>query len=276
VIEAVHPHAADEAPPFEATPWPFTDESAIRRVNSEAVLLLGGGRALLMQLAHPQVAAGVAAHSHYRCDRIGRLLRTLRPMYAIAFGTPGQGLAAAWRVNALHEHVRGEGYHATDPALLAWVLATLIDSALTVHQRFIGPLAPEEATRYYGDMLEVGRLLRVPEGALPSDLLGFRHYRIHMVQTLEVSHTAREMAGELFEPLPGSGPLLPLAGEITAGLLPARLRREYGLAWDPVRASALAVAASTSRAVLPYLPRPLRRTPRFLMPATGIREPRAT
>jgi uncharacterized protein (DUF2236 family) len=247
-------------------PWPFTEASALRRVHSEGVLLLGGGRALLMQIAHPLVARGVAEHSDYRFDRLGRLLRTLRPMYAIAFGTPQQGRAAAERVNALHEEVRGDGYRATDPELLAWVLATLIDSSLLVHDRFVRPLQAEEAEQYYRDMLRVGELLRVPPGALPAGLDGFRDDLDSMVAALEVSDVARAIAHQLFQPLPGSGPLLPLAREVTAGLLPRRLRRQYGFQWGPVRAALLETTSATSRGLLPLVPPKLRQPPWFVMP----------
>lgn len=246
---------------------PFTADSAIQRVHGEGVLLLGGGRALLMQLAHPLVARGVAEHSDYRADRLGRLLRTLRPMYAIVFGTPAQAHDAARRVNALHERVRGVDYRATDPLLLAWVLATLIDSALVVHRRFLGPLGSAEEQRYYDDMLRAGALLRVPADALPVDVPGFRRYLDDMVASLEVTDEARALTSTLFKPLPASGPLMPLTRELTAGLLPPRLRREYGLSWGPTRAATLEVASAVSRRVLPLAPRPLRRPPSFLMPA---------
>lgn len=246
--------------------WPFTDRSAIRRVNAEGVLLLGGGRALLMQLAHPLVARGVAEHSDYRRDRIGRLLRTLRPVYAIAFGTPAQGREAAARVNAVHELVRGEGYRAKDPALLAWVLATLIDSALLVHDRFVRRLSEEETQHYYEDMLQLGALFATPRHALPGDVPGFRQYVEEMVGGLVVTEEARTIADQLFEPLAGTGPLLPFAREVTAGLLPPSLRRQYGMRWDPARAALLDVAASISRGLVPLLPQQLRWPPWFLMP----------
>jgi uncharacterized protein (DUF2236 family) len=220
-----------------------------------------------MQLAHPLIARGVAEHSGYRSDRLGRLLRTLRPMYAIAFGTPEQAHDAARRVNLVHERVRGPSYNAADPDLLGWVLATLIDSALVTYRRFVGPLSPYEEQRYYEDMRAVGALLQMPGDALPLDLPVFHTYVEEMVSTLAVAEEARSLARELFEPLPGSGPLLLFTRELTAGLLPPRLRRQYGLSWGPAREAALEVAAMTSRTLLPFLPPSLRRPPWFLMPA---------
>ena len=93
------------------------------------MILVGGGRALLMQIAHP-VAQGVAEHSEWRRDRFGRLLRTLRPMFAIVFGNAEELREAARGVNAVHRGVTGRGYDAVDPELLLWVHATLVDTAL--------------------------------------------------------------------------------------------------------------------------------------------------
>ncbi|MXW23090.1 MAG: DUF2236 domain-containing protein, partial [Chloroflexi bacterium] len=105
---------------------PFAPDAAIRDVDGEAVILGGGGRALLMQIAHPLVAQGVAEHSEWRANRYGRLLRTLRPMFAIVFGNAAEVRDAARGVNAVHRGVTGAGYHAGDPELLLWVHATLV------------------------------------------------------------------------------------------------------------------------------------------------------
>src|SRR5271170_722788 len=109
------------------------------RVHREAVLLLGGRRALLMQIAHPAVAAAVADHSDFKRDPFGRLRRTVETMFTLAFGTPADAQAAYRRVDSVHGRVRGEipaptgttaaPYDARDPELLLWVQATLIDTA---------------------------------------------------------------------------------------------------------------------------------------------------
>lgn len=199
-----------------------------------------------MQIAHPSVAAAVAEHSNYRHDRWGRLLRTVRPMYAIIFGTPEQAVASAASVNRLHEVVRGPGYRATDPELLAWVLATLIDTAIRVHERFVGPLPGLEVDRYYADAIRAGALLGVPSWALPPDFNAFTEYMAAHVASLEVSEEARTIARDLFRPLPGTGPAIELARRLTGGLLPPRLRAAYGLGWSPGE-QALLVGAALSR-----------------------------
>src|SRR5205809_350419 len=112
-------------------PGLYADDSITRRVNRENVLMLGGGRALLMQLAHPKVAAGVDEHSDFRKRPVYRLRRTIRLTMAIVFGDRETALAAARSVNRVHQHVRGESYSALDTDLLLWVHATMVDTAET-------------------------------------------------------------------------------------------------------------------------------------------------
>src|SRR6202023_757895 len=95
----------------------YSDDSITRRVNRENILLLGGGRALLMQLAHPKVAAGGDDHSDFRTRPIRRLRRTVVMTRAIVFGERETALAAARSVNQAHGRVQGEDYRALDPDL---------------------------------------------------------------------------------------------------------------------------------------------------------------
>src|SRR5207244_13273917 len=91
-------------------------------------LCLGWGPPLLMQLAHPMVAAGVDEHSDFRTRPIQRLRRTVRMTMAIVFGDRETALTAARAVNKAHGKVRGRDYRALDPELLQWVHAALVDS----------------------------------------------------------------------------------------------------------------------------------------------------
>src|SRR5436190_4864368 len=127
----------------------FGPDSVTWRVNREGALLLGGGRALLLQVAHPLVAAGVSQHSNYREDPFGRLYRTLDTVTAIVFGSTPTAKEAAARLHRVHTRVKGEAgdgtpYVATDPALIMWVHATLVDTSLLVYERYIGHLPDEE------------------------------------------------------------------------------------------------------------------------------------
>lgn len=252
----------------------FDDDSMIRRVNREGVLLLGGGRALLMQLAHPLVARGVAEHSDFRADKLGRLHRTLEPTYAIVFGTPEEAHTAAARIAAAHERVRGAGYRAADPELLLWVQATLIDTSIETYARFVGPLGPDDRQRYYQDAWRMAELLGVTAAVWPTDYVAFEDYISRMIAGLTVSDDARRLAAILFGPEPAVlAPALAAAREVTAELLPPSLRRQYGFRDDPARGGAFRLAASLSRTVLPHLPPIVRRPPaRYLSQASTLRQ----
>jgi uncharacterized protein (DUF2236 family) len=257
---------AAESAPGSSGLRPFPPDSAVRRVHSEGALLLGGGRALLMQIAHPAVARGVAEHSNYATERWKRLLRTLRPMYAIVFGNERQAAAAVEGLNGVHKRVRGVGYDALDADLLLWVLATLIETSLEMHARFVRPLTTSESAAYYADMCRVGLLLQVPEEHLPANLTAFRAYFEATVAGLRVSDDARGIADELLQRTPLNAAFMTPLRLITAGTLPPTLRQQYGLDWGNKREKALQTLESVSRAVVPHLPARLRQPPWFLMP----------
>src|SRR6267143_5595392 len=127
----------------------YSESSITRRVNRENILLLGGGRALLMQLAHAKVAAGVDEHSDFRSHPIRRLRRTIRMTMAIVFGDRETALGAARAVNQVHANVRGRDYRALDPDLLLWVHATLMDTALVTYETFVKTLLAREREDFY-------------------------------------------------------------------------------------------------------------------------------
>lgn len=215
-------------------PGLFPDDSIIRTVNRENVLLLGGGRALLMQLAHPKVAAGVDEHSDFRRRPISRLRRTIRMIMAVVFGDRDTALAAARRINQVHSRVRGAGYEALDPELLLWVHATLVDTALVTYETFVRPLSADDAERFYQEMTALGKLLGIPADKFPVSLANFNGYmESSMLGPVRVEQLARELARHVLRPrlrlVPG-GAMIPFE-IVTTGLLPPTLREQYGLAW---------------------------------------------
>ncbi len=117
---------------------PLSKRSIAWEVNAEpATVFVGGGRALLMQVAHPSVGAGVEQHSSYARDPWGRLFRTLDIMMKLSFGTPEVSARQARVLHNMHRRVTGttdtgERYHALDTGLQLWVWATLVDTAAAV------------------------------------------------------------------------------------------------------------------------------------------------
>ncbi|HKC18322.1 MAG TPA: oxygenase MpaB family protein [Candidatus Dormibacteraeota bacterium] len=212
----------------------FTDDQVIRRVNRENVLLLGGGRALLMQLAHPKVAAGVDEHSDFRQRPMYRLRRTVRLTMAIVFGDRETAMAAARNVNRVHARVKGPDYHALDPDLLLWVHATLVDSALATYETFVRPLSARQRQDFYEQMNTAAQLLGVPPARFPPTFAAFRDYIDSMItDELRVGQIAFELSRLVLRPrvmrIPGVM-FVPLE-LVTTGLLPVLLREQYRLGW---------------------------------------------
>lgn len=258
-----------------------TPDSVNWRVNGEISLLLGWGRAILLQIAHPKVAAGVADHSQFRASsagaRIIRFQHTVSTMLELNFGTVDEAWLAARRIDGIHgrvvgtladdvgNHAGGTAYFARDPELLRWVYATLVDSFIRTYELFVGPLTSVEKDQYCRESVVIGPMLGIPDGFLPSchaDLLAYMRDLIGSGQIC-VGPTARDLASHILAPpIPIVGvPLMALAKLPIVGLLPEPIRSGYGLPWDPRREMTLVVAASVVRSLQKRLPPTIHRWP---------------
>ena len=239
-------------------------------IDREAMLLAGGTCALLMQLAHPAVAAGVAQHSDFRADPFARLRRTLTASYAVVFGTTPRASRALARMNAIHAAVRGTvpetgaEYQAQRPDLLLWVHATLVDTALRIYQRYVADLTDDQAQGYYAESCRVAVRLGIPEGEVPRSLGQLRGWMDEMMRsgTVRVTPTARSLAPAVLYP----GRMLPriawdAAHLVSFSVMPPDIRREYRISWSPARDRAMERLAAGSRRLLPLLPGALREMP---------------
>ena len=243
----------------------FAEESAIRRIGRESALMLGGPRALLMQAAHPRVAAGIVDHSRFREDPWRRLARTMAALYTIVFGTQAEGERMGAIARAAHRRVRGSRdghpYSAADPDLMLWVHSTLVDTGLALYELYVRRLEPAEAGEFYEQMKVVARVFGVPDDVHPATLHDFRAYQRELIHTgtVRVGDDARAIAATVLSPpvpLPLRPALRMLAAQ-TAGLLPGELREQYG-----IRRPLPGTVGSTRR-LLPLLPPQLRRTERL-------------
>lgn len=261
----------------------FAPESVIRRVgNTPVTPFLGGGTAVLLQVAHPLVAVGVAEHSDYRNDLWRRLGRTLRALYLITFGTRAEAERAGAIVQAVHGHVRGRTqttlgrfpkgtpYSADDPELMLWVHGTLVVASLSAYQRFERRLTPLEQEEYYREMAVVAELFGTPASVIPPTLAEFREYFAAELasETIAITQPAREIADVILQaPVPVPIRLFAPAHRLaTAAQLPVELRRAYGLHWTPAHALALPVAASA----LKYTSWPVLVATKHLRPRIGF------
>ena len=268
---------ADRAPPARwahaADPGLFGPGSITWKVNREGVLLLGGGRALLLQVAHPSVAAAVDAHSSYDADPWGRLLRTLTVVTRVTFGDAATSERAARALRRVHGYIAGTrpdgtGYQATQPDLLLWVWATLVQTSLLVYTRYVGDLTPAEIEGFYAEQQRFAVACGVPEGHWPAGYEAFADYFDGMVGGgLAVGPQARRIAdGVLLPRVPApltlpARPSFELLRLTTTGLLPPSLREDYGLAWGPLRERAFRLSTAAARRTVRMVPSKLRHLP---------------
>lgn len=283
-------HVSGPAPAIGGPPSALGPAAVTWKVHREVALLAGWGRAILLQLAHPLVAEGVATHSSFARDPGGgvrRLRATLQAMLTLTFGSEAEARRVAAHINGIHDRVHGETpaacgnlpagtrYSAHDPALLAWVHATLLDSFLVTYELFVGDLTAAERDRYCVESSRIGPLLGIPPGHLPRTHAGLQGYLDVKLGSAEiaVNDTARAVATEIVNPrLPWPArPLIPLARLATAGLLPAPIRDAYGLPWSARRDQALRVVAAASRRALPLVPPLLRYWPAARLAFAGRR-----
>ncbi len=268
------------------------------------MLLLGAGpRALLLQIAHPLVAEGVAAHSDFQEDPWSRLSATVRSYLRIVYGTQDAARDEIRRLNQLHRDIRGPvvdpaarerhgaSYRARDPELSLWVHATLVDSTIATYEAWIEPLPAKRRAQYYEETKPIGLAFGIPADRLPIDIDAFEAYLAGMLGPggpVVVGDTARELADSILRP--PLGPALGAFGEglgsaaprlgawldaIPAaayewlmwpaiGLLPLAVREAYGLRWGLKERLVSAWLVGTWRAWRPILPVSFRQMPQAL------------
>jgi uncharacterized protein (DUF2236 family) len=218
-----------------ADPGLFGPGSVTWRVHSHMSSLVGGFRSLLLQTLHPLAMAGVAQHSSFRTDPLGRLQRTAGFVAITTYGTTAEAEAAIDKVRRVHERVRGVApdgrpYSANDPDLLAWVHHVEVQSFLVAYQR-IGPgLSAGEADRYVAEMALLGERLGVKE---PVTTAAGLHEWVGKHPERQVTPSAREAVRFMLAPplpLPARAPYtVLLAGAVS--LIPFRTRTQLGLWW---------------------------------------------
>ncbi|MDA9447213.1 MULTISPECIES: oxygenase MpaB family protein [Bradyrhizobium] len=250
----------------------FGPDTLTWRIDREAVIFLGAGRALLLQLAHPWVAAAIAEHSKTLADPIGRFHRTFDIVFAMVFGSLDRALLSSRQLHRRHSMIVGEmpetvgpfaagsRYCANDIPSLRWVHATLVETALMAHELVLPPFSVEERERYWTESRTFGALFGLTADDLPADWSGFTAYIAAMAQsdTLTVSPAAREIAAQIFG---GARPWLRPPRwyrALTASLLPERLRAGFGFELGERELRSADNALRWIRRIYPTLPDRLR------------------
>lgn len=247
--------------------------TAAWQLQKDVLLFLGGGRAALLQLAHPFVAHAIDQHSKTRSDVTGRFQRTFANVFAMSFGDLDDAFAAARRVHNIHTRITGslpDGtvYHANDAGSLLWVHATLVHTVVYVRELVLGRIATPLKEAYYRDSWQFARLFGIPEAILPPTWAAFDRYVAETIasSTITVSEPAREMSRFLFGD-DGSGRRNRLGRWLelmTTGLLPGKLRRQYGLSWGLGDRATFTASLAAIAPAWRLLPQRLRLLPAYV------------
>jgi len=250
----------------------FGPESLTWRVDREAAVFLGAGRALLLQLAHPWVAAAISEHSKTFADPVGRFHRTFNITFTMVFGTLDQALVAARRLHRRHTVVTGSlphaagryeagsSYRANEVSALQWVHATLVETALQTHDLVLPALTSSEREQYWTEAKLYAALFGIRLADLPADWTSFAAYTEAMAQSdnLAVSPAARDIAQQIFSGRATGLRVPKWYRALTAHLLPERLREEFGFEFGEHEARSMKRALTWIRRVYPRLPMRLR------------------
>jgi len=243
-------------------------QSITWKVNREVIVVAGWGRAILLQLAHPAVAAGVHHHSSFRGSLLSsfrRLHSTVGAMLSLTFGDTEQMITAAARINAIHDRVRGDAYSAHDPDLQRWVHATLLESIPLTYELLAGPLTLRERDRYCSEAAIMEPLLGMPAGWLPRDSAQLDTYMREMLAggNIAVTDTSRAVARAVLYPPQWyvAWPAFRAMQLLTIGSLPPSIRRAYGFGWRARDVRAFARWTALLRTSLRLLPPVAREWP---------------
>jgi uncharacterized protein (DUF2236 family) len=251
--------------------------SVLWRYGGDVRLIGTGAYAILLQVGHPTVGAGVSEHSDFRADPWGRLLRTLDYTYAMTYGGPALAAEMGRRIREMHKQIKGvkpdgERYHALEPEAYAWVHATLAHSIVRGHELLGRAMGRALVERFYAEWRLQGELIGVRECDLPETWAEFGEYFDLMAgERLVRTAAVDEVVESLAAPTRPDLPLLPEAawrlaripaanqiGLITGGLLSPALRERYGIPWSQAKERQLRLLAAASRGVTPLLPPALR------------------
>jgi uncharacterized protein (DUF2236 family) len=250
----------------------FGPDSVTWHVNRECGIFLGAGRAALLQLAHPWVAASLAHHSNLLNDAIGRFHSTFQVVYTMLFGSRAQAMAASRQLYARHTgirgelprtigaHPRGEQYQANEVAALRWVYATLVDSAVLAYEFVMPALSREEREQYYAENKRLATLCGIPPEALPEDWTAFTQYFAEVLESplLGVDEDGRALGHSV---LSGVGTWIKPPRwyrALTAFWMPPRLRADFALPFGAREQASLLRATRWLPRLYPRIPRALR------------------
>ncbi len=268
--------------PAQAVALAVDPSSITWRRAGDARTMLGAGAALMLQVGHPTVAAGVREHSNFERDPWGRLLRTLDFVNLLVYGGPERARLTGCAIRRMHQQIKGVApdgrrYHALEPEAYAWVHGTLAEVIVAAHARFGRPMRPDQLDRFWVEWKGLGRMLGVRDRDLPDDWDAFGRWVDEIIATrLEDSDVVRSVLRSLGATTPPAGVgerawgalRLPTARALrlgTVGLLRPAARERLNLPWSRAQEIELELVGRLARSTTPVLPSWLRTMgPRYL------------
>ena len=220
----------------------YGPRSVTWRLAADLSAPVAGLRSVLMQALHPLAMAGVDQHSDWRTDPVGRLAATASYTATVTYGDRASASRAARRVRMVHEHVRGidtvtgRPYEASDPALLLWVHAALVDSVLAASRMFGTPPAGKDPDRFVSEMTVAAELLGVPREMIPASADALEEYIAGVRPELRCTPAAAESMGYMLDP--------------------AGMGEEIAELWLDIRDAAIAALPDWARDMYGYPPPP--------------------
>jgi uncharacterized protein (DUF2236 family) len=244
----------------------------------ESIVFLGGGRAALLQAAHPFVAQAIADHSATQTDLAGRFHRTFTHVFAMVYGTVEDAVASSKRVFSIHSRIegtltesvgrfeRGRAYSATDVDALHWVHATLLHSAVQSYELILGEIPLAQKGALYQESKRFAALFGIPDAVLPADWAAFLSYFEDMVNspTICVGSAAKDICRfMLVPPRRIVQPIWRWYAIMTGALLPPSLRRDFGFSHGPTERAIFDKSVSALRLSYPRVPERFRYLPAY-------------
>lgn len=220
-------------------------------INGERLVVLGWPSAILMQIAHPLVAAGVAEHSSFRDGpraAASRLHHTIGAMRRLSFGDERARAETLARIRAIHQRVNGrlhqrvgvfpEGtpYSAEDPALVLWVHATLLDTLPRAFDALVRPLSTHERDAFCDEAAQSAIDLGAHSADVPRTWAELQRYLSATIESgiLAVGEQGQEVGRAVLVPMASVlvRPATAFNQAIAVGLLPPAISRVYDLSWS--------------------------------------------
>ncbi len=241
----------------------FERDSVTWRVIGHPAALVGGMRALLLQALHPLAMAGVAQHSNYLEDPVGRLQRTAGYVSTLTFGTRDEADAAVSQVRAVHRFVKGTDpvtgrrYSAANQETMLWVHCVEVHSFLAAYRAYARPISAADQDRYLAEQVTAAELIGISRGRAPASVAEYREYFASVRGDLCTSPDAEAAIAFVRRPsLPAMpapvrmmlAPSFMLLGEAATALVPRSLRELAGLPGPGLLGmpNRVAVAAATN------------------------------